>query len=199
EPALAGVVESRLDSALEVEPARAGCDPAEVDESAAGVLLEIVLDRELEAARELLLPLGALVEELDRPHVVQRMQDDLGVAHALTESERLCAPGEGARLVLDVHADRRGRAISQREVAARRQLLEHLDRLPHRVVRLLDAVATPQTGRERAQREALVAAIADRTMDLERLLERGDRLVGLVREVALVRAPFEQLRLCFQA
>jgi len=88
---------------------------------------------------------------------------------------------------------------SSRSAAPVRKVLEQLDGLPHVPLGFGRAAGTPEDHRQPAKRVAFPEPVAQLPVHLQRVLDRLDRLVGLIRQVALVRAPLQELRLGLDA
>ena len=156
------------------------------------MLLQPRLLRELNAPLELLLAFRHSSEQLHRPDVVERVDQDLGLVKALGELERTRRPGDGPLGVLRVHTERREVAVRHGELAAGWELLKQRDSLPAGLLGFCYAASTPEQARERAKRVSLFAPVAVFPAALKRALVRLDRLIELVGEVAFVGAALEE-------
>jgi hypothetical protein len=96
-------------------------------------------------------------------------------------------------MVAREHAQLREVAVGHRELASRRQRLEQLDREARLALGVRVVAGEPSQSREPAVRFALAQPVTEPAVLLERSPSGVDRVVDLVREVALVRAPLQEL------
>ena len=105
-------------------------------------LIQAVLDRELEAAMQVLAPAGDLAgHEIRRADPVQRERLHIAVADLMSQLQRLLAPANSLVVVPAQHAKPRAVRIGHGPFPARRELVEDLDGL---LIRLLGEVVEPE-------------------------------------------------------
>jgi hypothetical protein len=146
---------------------------------------------ELEAVLELVLPPLPELAGTDRG---ERMDGDLGVVEALRQLQRPAGP---AHRLLRPRRGRTGRGevrVGHGELASRRERLKEHDRLAGRLLGFRGAAGAPEDLRAPAERVALLQPLTELPSALERVLDRRDRRVVLVGQVARVGAALQQLR-----
>ena len=99
----------------------------------------------------------------------------------------------GGGEVVGVHVELRERRPRGGELAAGRVALEQRHRSLGRLSRFGRSPRAPHHLRERDERHRFAALVTELSMTRERALERLDRTGRVVDEVALVRAPLQQL------
>ena len=90
--------------------------------------------------------------------------------------------------------EERHRRVGMHELRAGRERLEHVDRLVRHRPGFHTAAGAPQDVREGRERLTLSPDVAPLAIEGGRVSERLDRVVRLIGEVALVRAPREERR-----
>src|SRR5439155_24767773 len=168
-------------------------DRGEIRVRTRSVLLEACRERKLEAPLEPSRAGAARAEELRAADVVERMHERVLVTERFRQRDRALAPADGAVDVVRQHAQLCGVAVRHRELASRRQRLEQLDGTASFALRGLLVTVEPGKPREPAVRLALAQAITTTVVLLESAAARLDRFVDLVGEIALVRAPLQEL------
>ncbi len=161
---------------------------------AGDVLLESGVGRELEAALELAGAVDRAARELRRADVVERVDENVGVAEALGQLDRPGAPLPRSRHVAREHPKLGHVAVGHRQLGARRQRLEQPDRGASLGLGLGAVAGEPGQPREPAAGVALAQPVAPGAVLDERQATSLDRLVDGVDQVALVRTALEQVR-----
>ena len=121
------------------------------------------------------------------------MRDDLDLVQALAELERAIRPEPGPLCVIGMHAKRRDAGVREAQLASRRQPLQQRHGLITGLLGRADPTWTPHELRALAQGAPLREPVADLAVALRGQVERLDRLVELIGDVALVRAALQQV------
>ena len=134
-----------------------------------------------------------LERSVDREHQ-QRVHRDRLVPHSLCEFEGARSPlgpfGDSAS-PMQLNASTR---IRLRELTSRRKRFEQAHRLARPALRFLGPARAPEEVRKAAQHVTLTQPVPLGSVDLERMLERGDAFVVLVGQVAGVGLTLEERR-----
>ena len=167
--------------------------PGEMAVAPRDVLRQPGLERERDAALQLVAPGVVAGQELHGAHGVERVEADLDVVEVRAELQRAGAPGDGALGVLTVHAQRRDVRVGQPELASGRERLQRGDGFLAEALRFSRAVpGAEEHDRQAAHPVALTQPVAQRSMAPQRLLHRLDRLVAVVGEEGAAEAALEE-------
>ena len=141
--------------------------PGEMAVAPRDVLRQPGLERERDAALQLLAPGVVAGQELHRAHRVERVEADLDVVEVLAELQRARAPGDRALGVLAVHAQGRDVRVGQPELASGPERFQRGHGFVAEALRFGRAVAgTEEHHRQAAQPVALAQPVAQRSMAL---------------------------------
>ena len=188
------MLEPRLQEAVQdrvVAPAQT--DATEVDVGRRHLVVEPRPFGHRQTPLELLESRPLAGHQLDGTDVAQRMRDDPDLVQALTELERAIRPEPGPLCVIGMHAKRRDAGVREAQLASGRQPLQHRHGLITGLLGRADPTWTPHELRALAQGAPLREPVADLAVALRGQVERLDRLVELIGDVALVRAALQQV------
>ncbi|MGH2887187.1 MAG: hypothetical protein ACRDPA_31580 [Solirubrobacteraceae bacterium] len=173
--------------------ARPDITGAEVRVGARDVLLVPALEREREAALELLDPTRQPSGHLGGADVVQRMHEDLGLPEALGESDCELAALDRLADVAGEHRQLRRVAVCHRELAAGWLGLEQLDGATALANGGSAVRGEPGQPRQPPAVVPLADPVATLLMERQRRLARLEGRVELLGQIALVRPALPQL------
>src|SRR5207247_8734008 len=131
------------------------------------------------------------VERGQRPDCIER---DLVVAQGLGNRERPSGPLAAFLGPRAAGAQKCAVGVRRRELPAGRQLFENVHRFPGAGLCLPDAPRTPEKLGQTTEIVALLELVASGSAEGDRLLERSDALLVLIRQDARSRAPLADLR-----
>ena len=156
-----------------------------MDEGPPDVIDEIRSLGEQEAAFELLQSIRIAAEQFRRADRVEGVGQRALIVERLGELERPAAPRESLVELVAVLANRGHRRVGPSQLAARRQLLEHILSLLCRSQGICHPPRAPEDVGQPTQGIALGTSVAQLSIAVDRTVQRSDRLIGLVGEIAL--------------